>query len=335
MAGSTASDSDGGPLGDPDTLPPVEQIVETKRTEVACSDGVVRELVEYLMPVTIDVVSGVAAGLDGNIWFAVPKNDAIGRLNPVGSFVQFALPIPAPRPWMAGIAAGPDGNLWFTEGGTVGRISLTGAISQFTFDSDDNVLADGIAAGPDGNVWFAIPIGKAVGRITPTGTITKFPTRGGCSGITTGPDGNLWLTQGANGMILRMTVGGQIGTFPVPRIGDPSPRPQHITSGPDGNLWFTENFGKNVGRITPEGTLTEFPIPKARALPSPGGITSGAGALWLAMQDMNRIFRVSTSGDMTECPLPDPNGGAGDITMGPDGKLYFAEQGNKIGRLTP
>lgn len=337
-AGSVTTSPDGGPPSDLDTLPPAEQAVEARRTNVVCSDGVSREFVEFFMPVAVDLVGGVASGPDANIWFTLTYGDAIGRLNPKGSFVQFSCPADSvPRR----ITAGPDGNLWFTleELDAIGRISPTGTIVTFPLSSQRVAhRPGGITTGPDGNIWFAESSGEAVGRITPTGSIVEFPARS-YSGfaIAAGADGNMWLTPGGpSTTILRMSLAGQTTAFKLPQTNGQS-YPWHITSGPDGNLWFTEDFGKNVGRITPTGAITEFPIPNVTDHPVPGGITSGTGFLWLAMQNMNAIFRVSTSGDMTACPFPypDPNGGAGDITMGPDGRLYFLMFGNKIGSFTP
>src|SRR5262245_54288010 len=58
--------------------------------------------------------------------------------------------------------------------------------------------AVGITAGPDGNVWFADPVAHAVGRITPAGQVTEFPTPGiEADAITAGPDGNLWFLNNA------------------------------------------------------------------------------------------------------------------------------------------
>jgi len=66
---------------------------------------------------------------------------------------EFAVPTSnsAPR----GITAAPDGNLWFTEeaGNKIGRISPTGAISEFPLAV--GAMPGGIVAGPDGNLWFS------------------------------------------------------------------------------------------------------------------------------------------------------------------------------------
>ena len=59
---------------------------------------------------------------------------------------------------------------------------------------------------------------------------------------------------------------------------------------------------------------------------------------------MNKIGRITPRGVITEFALPRPNSGPGDITMGPDGALWFVElsggvdgvrtDGNRIGRIT-
>src|SRR4051794_25274189 len=53
-----------------------------------------------------------------------------------------------------------------------------------------------IATGADGNLWFPERDGDAIGRITPSGTVTEFSTgiTGGAApfGVAAGPDGNIW-----------------------------------------------------------------------------------------------------------------------------------------------
>ena len=122
------------------------------------------------------------------------------------------------------IAAGPDGNMWFTESGSslreehgpgdtgagkIGRITPTGIITEYPLLTPFTTLG-GITAGPDGNMWFTEtfhsgvvavpPLGGAIGRITPTGTVTEYPlpTAGSSPrGIAAGPDGNMWFTDGS------------------------------------------------------------------------------------------------------------------------------------------
>jgi hypothetical protein len=128
-----------------------------------------------------------------------------------------------------------------------------------------------LTAGPDGNLWFATR--QAIGRITPTGTISEYPISnvvGDISTLTVGPDGNLWFSEGRGPGVLghfgyypgtpaeigRITPAGSITEFPLA----PDLSPYYLsalTVGPDKNLYFT--FGAlDIGRITTSGTVVEF-----------------------------------------------------------------------------
>jgi len=90
----------------------------------------------------------------------------------------------------------------------------------------------GITAGPDGNLWFTEIDASKIGRITPSGTITEFPTptaHSAPAGITAGPDGNLWFTEFEEGdNIGRITTSGTITEFPIPTANS---APFGITAG--------------------------------------------------------------------------------------------------------
>src|SRR5579871_1637410 len=81
-----------------------------------------------------------------------------------------------------GITGGPDGNLWFTEGtqNRVAKITPSGNITEFSLpppppqnDASTRGPVD-IITGPDGNLWWTEDFAQqnAIGRITPTGTIS-------------------------------------------------------------------------------------------------------------------------------------------------------------------
>ena len=63
----------------------------------------------------------IVPGPDGALWFDDLSNDAIGRIDPSGSYDETSPPTPSSVPsW---ITVGPDGNIWFTES-SPGRIGL-------------------------------------------------------------------------------------------------------------------------------------------------------------------------------------------------------------------
>jgi streptogramin lyase len=288
-------------------------------------------------PVSGQVLAGIAAGSDGNLWFTqftlsdngdTPIFAAIGRMTPAGVLTEFPVPIGSAA---VAIAAGPDGNLWMTEqhANRIGRMTTAGVLTEFDVPTPASVL-QGITAGPDGNVWFVEANGGKIGRITPSGVVTEFPMSIGAEGIVSGPDGNLWFTETSANKIGRITPSGQITEFPVPTA---NVLPSFIAAGSDGNLWFTEVQGQNIGRITPAGVVTEFP--NGTDAVSPFGIAAGPdGNLWFTGLS-NAIGRVTTSGVISAFVLPTPFVQGSAIAAGPDGNLWFTEAGQSaIGRIT-
>ena len=123
---------------------------------------------------------------------------------------EFSIPTANSVP--SGITAGPDGNLWFTEsGGTgkIGKITPAGVIAEYATGLTLNSQPWGITAGPDGNLWFGEEGASQVGRITPDGALTEFPTltsSSGPVGITAGLDGSLWFVEKFANNVGRITA---------------------------------------------------------------------------------------------------------------------------------
>ena len=206
--------------------------------------------------------------------------------------------------------------------------------------------AEGITSGPDGNLWFTEWDGNKIGRITPTGSITEYPTPtpNGPQGITSGPDGNIWFTEQFGSKIGFIGTDGSIVEYPIPTANS---YPEGITSGPDGNVWFAEMGGNKIahtyvktiwsrGEWFDETLIKEYPI--STAYSQPVGITSGPdGHLWFTEIAANQIGRITPDGSsIIEYPIPTANSQPVGITSGPDGNVWFTEKaGNKIGRITP
>src|ERR1019366_8901039 len=135
----------------------------------------------------------------------------------------------------------------------------------------------------------------AIGRITPTGSVTEFNAgvgfQSGPDGITAGPEGDMWFTELSASRIGRITPTGDVTEFSLGLA--PGSGPDEITLGPDGNLGFTEVCSIRIGRITPKGVVTEFS----------NGMSSGS----------------------------EPLG----IVAGPDDNMWFVEYqgGSRVGRL--
>lgn len=282
---------------------------------------------------------GIAAGPDGNVWFAESAGGGIGRATTSGSITEFTTGISGPA---EGITAGSDGNLWFTEPKPekIGRITPTGTITEFALPKGSQPA--GIAAGSDGNLWFTVPSGTGgIGRITPEGAITLFTIgltpNAKAIGIAAGPDGSLWFTETGNpGRIGRITTTGTITEYSVGLTANA--QPESIASGPDGAMWFTERADPGrIGRITTSGAITQYSA-GLTANSQPEGITAGPdGNLYFSeFKDPGRIGRITTAGSITELATPTNKSQPEQLATGPDGNVWFTELGNhgQIATLT-
>jgi streptogramin lyase len=299
----------------------------------------------------------LTVGPDGNLWFT--ESNAIGRITPSGTLTEFSFAAGSGSP--GGLTVGPDGNLWFIHSAAIDRITPLGTITVFSLPTAGfgaDVGASDLTVGPDGNLWFTeyssnpnppftdLPGPVTIDRITPAGAFTEFPlpTAGfgdvGASDLTVGPGGDLWFIEysfypnplhgGYPGpsAIDRITPAGAVTVFSPGYhvVGADS-----LTVGADGNVWFTDDGA--IDRITPAGTVTEFP------LFTPGShlsnLTVGPdGNLWFALQVVPSsgsgagffaIGRITLAGASTTFRLPAASGSPGDLTVGPDGNLWFPE----------
>jgi streptogramin lyase len=109
----------------------------------------------------------IAAGPDGNLWFANRGNDSIGMITPGGVVSKFTgTGIDRPR----GITAGPDGNLWFTNNnnnsiGRIGTIPPPSVLLECDEVAGSAKLSPGlVAAATDTVVGLGTPKAPAAGH---------------------------------------------------------------------------------------------------------------------------------------------------------------------------
>jgi virginiamycin B lyase len=184
-----------------------------------------------------------------------------------------------------GIVTGPDGAVWFTEyeGDAVGRITTTGALTEFPLSQFRIHGLMGIAAGSDGAMWFTEP-GDGIGRITTDGAVTNYPLSHDVDpyAIVAGADGALWFTERGGGGLGRITTAGVFSKRPLEELGDT----EGIAAGPDGALWISSYLGGQavLARVPMNGAVSYYPRPVATTQQNGDafGITGGPdNAMWL------------------------------------------------------
>ncbi len=193
------------------------------------------------------------------------------------------------------MVVGADGALWFIEQRAIGRVTTSGAITEYPA-----AAPQAIAAGPDGALWFTQGSG-GIGRLTTAGASSSFAA-GGTSGaaIATGSDGNLWFisTNPYPPAVVKMTTAGATTQVPLPAPSSaPLISPTALVAAPDGNLWTADYYGRLV-RIATGGTVTVFPIPTSSGLLQPSSLTAASdGALWVA--GSGGLARFANDGTLT------------------------------------
>ena len=92
--------------------------------------GQTLSVTDFPVPTPNSVLTGIAKGSDGALWFTEKLGNKIGRITTSGVVTEFLLPVDLSSPQQ--ITPGSDGNLWFAEfGNRIGRISTAGGIVEF------------------------------------------------------------------------------------------------------------------------------------------------------------------------------------------------------------
>jgi hypothetical protein len=127
-------------------------------TSVAADPAPVAQ--EFPVPTARSGPAGIAAGPDGDMWFA-EATGKIGRVTPAGVLTEFSAGIAADsHPY--GIAAGPDGDMWFTGYGNnkIGVLVVAppaiAALSPFSGPANTitSVTITGSDFAPDATIFF-------------------------------------------------------------------------------------------------------------------------------------------------------------------------------------
>jgi streptogramin lyase len=173
------------------------------------------------------------------------------------------------------------------------------------------------------------------------------------SAIAVGPEDTVWLVGETpiEGFVFpvttldRITATGVVtGEFVIPLLSKQAYYENEIweiSPGEDGSAWFTSYSPTSgqafIGRVTAAGKVTEFDVTNEFG-EYPGGVAQGLdGDAWYTESDPNRIGVIEPDGIVRSFMLPAFDG-AGKITLGADGNMWFAathESKPAIGRITP
>jgi virginiamycin B lyase len=285
--------------------------------------------------VSDEEAGGLVEGSDGNLWSTLPGQGIVARTTPAGQVTRFAV---GGRP--TAIAAGPDGNLWVTDRRAIVRMAPAGTSTRFP--NDLIAGAEDIEAGGDGNLWFTSVATGRIGRITPTGVIRLFahPSAASATALTVAASGEVWYVSPSLDLVARVRADGTIRTFGGSGVSAPG----LLTAGPSGDLWFGAG-STAVGAVTSTGEVTVHDSPAD--LSAPQHLLAGPdGNIWFTAPRVeldDPIGRVTPDGDIRTfdeaavCRTAEPCShiwGGVDLTLGPDGNLWFVDTEGQIVRAT-
>jgi virginiamycin B lyase len=175
--------------------------------------GLDGRVTEFPTPTPDAGPTAIAAGPDGNAWFAESApggGAAVGRITPAGTIEEFPVPrLPYLETTVAAdvgpIVAGPGDRLWFTTGLGVGSVTTDGDV--VTFALPEPASPAGIAAGADGALWVTESALPRIDRLTSAGESVPLALPDDADGVSlaAAPDGAMYFTQSAAHTLWRAT----------------------------------------------------------------------------------------------------------------------------------
>lgn len=208
-------------------------------------------LTSEITPYTPGGSGSIVSGPDGRLWFG--SGTKVAAITTAGVITDYETNFTT---GVSAVTVGPEGKLWYAEEKKIARMDTagkTGPADEFPLPVGEGYI-NGLVLGPDGNIWFSLGLPAAVGRITPTGTMTIFPTPTLNSlpfGLAVGPDKQIWFAERNSDAIgaipTSATSGADIVEYPV---GIENAGVLYITAGPDSRMWFSEANLSALGAIT-------------------------------------------------------------------------------------
>ncbi len=286
------------------------------------------------------IISALAVGPDGNVWFVGTSNlDSgnaktsrqlvVGEVTPNGQFTEYPpIPVASGQGGAADatLTTGPDGDLWFiytVVGNTpssgnvltqnfIGRVTAAGSVTLFPVSSYSTDTGEmySLAAGSDGNLWFTEQLSQewVLGRMTPNGVMTQFPL--GLNSAHWAAD----VADGSNGSLVLV----------------------------DQSLLHLREL--DVIRVSTAGVMTPYKIPAASADAFAEYLGTDDRSVWFSniLRGGTTIGRITPSGVAKVYSVSDvvlgPNSQLQSMVLGPNGKLYVLVQGETktwLYRLSP
>jgi streptogramin lyase len=279
--------------------------------------------------------TGVAAGPNDDL-YVLTSAPSIVHMTPQGGALATS-PLPAGNGGTDPTFSG--GALWWIGTGTLERWTPGGSLSRYPLPVPSATISS-LTPGADGTVWF-VETGtiKAVGRISPDGTITTFPIAAGTpSSLSVDGTGQLWLNIDGDDnnwpVTARLSPTGTITPVSIPAD------PRRVAAAPStSTVWFAASDFLCCYVVQSKVDYAYWLTPGTTGGPVVGGfladmrvtdiIVGPDGNAWVTDGAGGHVGRLAVTGRMTLFPeigLPTD----APIVNGPGGTMWFVEAGRLI-----
>ena len=249
--------------------------------------------------------------------------------------------------YAGGLAVGGDGNVWAANGVNQSLDVWSGRTAQFVTSYGTNYAPAGVALGPDGSMWVTEGNGAGTGEIGKFGTsgantqtaipgaIDAAPAPGA---IIAAPDGTMWFCDnGATTQIVSVSTSFTFNVIQSPPSGQSC---QGLAAQSDGQAVWMTTGGNTIVKIAVAGTHA---VTTLTLTGNSENVVAGAdGAMYVdenpSSSGPGLIARIPIANPsaMKETPTISTPAGLTGIALGPDGRIWFGENGiNQLGAFTP
>ena len=232
---------------------------------------------------------GLAFDGSGNLYAVDSGDGTISKVSTGGGVSTFASGFTSP----VGLAFDTAGNLYVSYGanaGTIGKVTLSGAVSVFADYNTGLYYPEGLAFDNSGNLYVANWPSGAVIEFAPSGapSASQFNLGGyGASALAFDAAGNLYVANPWGGTVNEVSPAGEISSFAT-GFNDP----EGLAFDSSGNLYVTNARANTVSMVTPGGIVSTF---ISSGLDQPEGLAfDSSGNLYVAN---------AGNGTVTEIPI--------------------------------
>lgn len=262
----------------------------------------------------------VVADASDNLWFTEPVTNALGELDHLGNWHQWAVNTPNANPF--DLTLDRFGHIWFTEPGVSALGEFNPSTHQFLsiHTPTTGSIPYGIT-GPDpvsGSLWFTENNNRVhrIGRFVSgasgiSGRIHEYlapATNNNTPHLLTFDHfGNIWWTEGWSGNIGQLVISKAVDNtsagvsehrVPAPRCPPNSNCGVHISgiaAASNGAIWFDDSLSSRVGSYAPGVGFVLWTLdgsPTSNAHPHDGLIVDRTGNVWVSAVYANQLIEL-------------------------------------------